>query len=106
MYPFCLHSRVRLLSFPEPLDLAVSLRCHHHHPVCHILPHQTAQALHHNNPIKQQYTTDRDLIKEVQRFCRIFGNHPDLELGVEFRTWVTLSHLSQVQLEDFELLLL
>lgn len=49
-----LRLRLRLLSFPESLDLTVSLWCHHHHPVSHILPHQTAQTLHNKNYIKQQ----------------------------------------------------
>lgn len=54
-----LRLRVRLLSFPEPLDLAVSLRCHHHHPVSHVLPHQTAQALHDdNNYLKHRQATE------------------------------------------------
>lgn len=42
--------RVRLLLFPEPLDLAVSVRRHHHHPVSYILPHQAIQTLRQNNP--------------------------------------------------------
>lgn len=55
---FLFFLNMRLLSFPESLDLTVSLWCHHHYPVSHILPHQTAQTLHNENNIKKQHKTE------------------------------------------------
>lgn len=61
---FFLQLRVRLLAFPEPLDLTVSLRRHHHHPVSHILPHQTVQTLHHKQQ-QVQHFTNRESKNEI-----------------------------------------